>query len=305
TLYELGHFLAGMEEMSSEAERHYHAALDLNPKHARSLAGLGALQAAAAKFAEATPLFESAIAADPNDYEVALGYAEMLMQDQIGALAEGTDTTDDDVTRFRKARTLIQTALKHRNETGFPAGRAIGDLGTTYSVEDDVAPGIVALEEARKLLPARTDFSLHLLAMYRRIGDRTKADPLFAQLDALHNPQVAFAARAVIVRAELARANQLTHEQRLDEAAVIVRELAANTPDSDSRQTYEKQAAELTRVASQNRQIDAYNQIVAQVNAGRYHEAIKAVAELLNTATDPDIIRDAKKMQQELAGWRP
>lgn len=305
TLCELGHFLAGMEEMSAEAERHYRAALDLNPKHARALAGLGALQSAAAKFAEATALFERAIAADPNDYEVALGYAEMLMQDQVGALAEGTDTTNDDVTRFRKARTLVQAALKHRGETGFPAGRAVGDLGTSYSVESDVAPGIAALEEARKLLPARTDYSLHLLAMYRRIGDRAKADPLFAQLDALHNPQVSYAARAVIVRAELARANELTHEQRLDEAAAVIRELAANTPDTDSRQMYEKQAAELTRVAAQNRQIDAYNQIVAQVNAGRYHEAIKAVAELLNTATDPDIIRDAKKMQQQLAGWRP
>jgi tetratricopeptide (TPR) repeat protein len=305
TLYELGHFLAGMEEMSSEAERHYRAALDLNPKHARSLAGLGALQSAAARFGEATPLFERAIAAGPDDYEVALGYAEMLMQDQIGALAEGTDTTDDDVTRFRKARTLVQGALKHRSEIGFPAGRAIGDLGTTYSVEDEVAPGIVALEEARKLLPARTDFPLHLLAMYRRIGDRANADPLFAQLDALHNSQVSFAARAVIVRAELARANALTHKQRLDEAAAVIHELAANTPDADSRQTYEKQAAELTRVATQNRQIDAYNKIVAQVNAGRYHEAIQAVAELLNTATDPDIIRDAKKMQQQLAGWRP
>ena len=44
---------------------------------------------------------------------------------------------------------------------------------------------------------------------------------------------------------------------------------------------------------------------MAQVNAGRYREAIKAVAELLNTATDPDILRDAKKLQKELAEWRP
>ncbi len=109
----------------------------------------------------------------------------------------------------------------------------------------------------------------------------------------------------MIVRAELARANALTHEQRLDEAAAIVRELAANTADADARRTFEKQAAELTRVAAQNRQIENYNRIVAQVNAGRYREAIKAVAEFLNTATDPDIVRDAKKLQKELAEWRP
>jgi len=305
TLYELGHFLSGFEELSAEAERHFRAALDVNPQHARSLAGLGTLRAAAAKYDEATPLFERAIAADPNDFEVALAYAEALIQDQIGALAQSSDTTDDDATRFRKARTLVQRALTHRGDPGFPVGRAVGDLGMTYSVENDVGPGIAALEEARKLFPARTDFALHLLAMYRRAGDRAKADPLFAQLDAAGKPQISFAARAVIVRAELTRANALTHEQRLDDAAAIIRELAANTSDAGARRDFERQAAELTRVAEQNRQIDAYNKIVAQVNSGRYREAIKAVAELLNTATDPNIVHDAKKLQKELAEWRP
>jgi tetratricopeptide (TPR) repeat protein len=305
TLYELGHFLSGLDELAADAERHYRAALDFNPRHARSLAGLGMLRASAAKYGEATEFFEKAIAADSNDAEVALSYAESLMQDQIGALAQSTETRDDDIVRFRKARTLVQRALEHRNDPAFPLGRALGDLGTTYSVEEDVTPGIDALEQASTLLPARTDFALHLLAMYRRIGNRAKADPLFAQLEALHKPQVSFAARAVIVRAELARANAFTHEQRLDEAAAVVRDLAANTPDPAARHDFEKQAAELTRVAAQNRQIDAYNKIVAQVNNGNYRGASKALKELLTTASDPDIVRDAKKLQQQLAAYRP
>jgi hypothetical protein len=305
TLYELGHFLSGLDELAADAERHYRAALEVNPRHARSLAGLGMLRAAASKYGEATEFFEKAIAVDPNDVEVALSYAESLMQDQIGALAQSTDTSDDDIIRFRKARTLVQRALEHRNDPAFPLGRALGDLGTTYSVEEDVTPGIAALDQASTLLPARTDFALHLLAMYRRIGNRAKADPLFAQLEALHKPQVSFAARAVIVRAELARANAFTHEQRLDEAAAVVRDLAANTPDPAARGDFEKQAAELTRVAAQNRQIDAYNKIVAQVNNGNYRGASKALKELLTTASDPDIVRDAKKLQQQLAAYRP
>jgi tetratricopeptide (TPR) repeat protein len=305
TLYELGHFLAGMEELSAEAERHYRAALEANPQHARSLAGLGMLRAAAAKYAEATPLFDRAIAADPNDVEVALSYAEALMQDQIGALAQSAGTTEDDLTRFRNARALVQRTLTHRADAGFPLGRALGDLGTTYSAEDDVTPGIAPLEEASKLLPARMDFALHLLAMYRRTGNRAKADPLFAQLDAARNPQVSFAARAVIVRAELMRANAFTHDQRLDEAAAVVRDLAANSTDPDARRDFEKQAAELTRVAAQNRQINAYNRIVAQVNNGSYREATKALTAFLATATDPEIVRDAKKLQKQLADYRP
>jgi len=305
TLYELGHFLSGLEELAADAERHYRAALDVNPRHARALAGLGNLRAASAKYAEATQFFEKAVAADPNDSEVALSFAEALMQDQVGALAQSTDTTDDDSTRFRKARALVQRALAHRSDPAFPLGRALGDLGTTYSVEDDVTPGIAALEEASTLLPARTDFALHLLAMYRRAGDRAKADPLFARLDALHKPQVSFAARAVIVRAEITRANALAHDGRLDEAAAVVRDLAANTADPGSRRDFETKAAELTRVAAQNRQIDAYNKIVAQVNNGNYREAAKALNDFLTTATDADIVRDAKKLQKRLAEYRP
>jgi tetratricopeptide (TPR) repeat protein len=305
TLYELGHFLSGLEELAADAERHYRAALDADPRHARALAGLGMLRASAAAYAEAMEYFEKAAAADPNDVEVALSYAEALMQDQIGALAQSTDTTDDDIARFRKARTLVQRALAHRADPAFPLGRALGDLGTTYSVEDDVTPGIGALEEASTLLPGRTDFALHMLAMYRRAGDRAKADPLFARLDAAHKPQVSFAARAVIVRAELTRANALTRDGRLDEAAAVVRDLAANSADPAARGDFEKQAAELTRVAAQNRQIEAYNKIVAQVNNGNYRDAAKALNDFLTTATDADIVRDAKKLQKQLAEYRP
>ncbi|MEA2325070.1 MAG: hypothetical protein QOE68_29 [Thermoanaerobaculia bacterium] len=305
TLYELGHFLSGLEELAADAERHYRAALDANPRYARALAGLGTLRAASSKNAEAMEFFEKAVAADPNDFEVLLSYAEALMQDQIGALAQSTDTTADDVPRFRKARTLAQRALERRTDPGFPLGRAIGDLGTTYSVEDVVTPGIAALEQASTLLPGRTDFALHLLAMYRRAGNRAKADPLFARLDGLHKPQVSFAARAVIVRTELARANAFTHDGRLDEAAAVVRDLAANTADPNTRRELEKQAADLARVAAQNRQIEAYNKIIAQVNNGNYRDAAKALTELLTTASDPDIVSDAKKLQKELAAYRP
>jgi tetratricopeptide (TPR) repeat protein len=301
TLYELGHLLAAMQALPADAERHFRAAIDANPKHARSLAGLALLRFAVGTYGEAFLLFDRAVAADPNDVELALDYAEALMGDQIGAQAQNSD---DEITRFRKARSLVQRSLTQRGDAGFPAGRAIGDLGATYDVENDVEPGIVALEEACRLLPDRTDFALHLLAMYRRAGNRAKADPLFARLEATHKPQVSLDARAEIERAEVMRANALTSEQHFAKAAEIVRELAANTSDANARRDYEKQAAELTGV-DENRQVEAFNDIVAQVNAGKYREAIKALNEFLPTATDPDIVRDAKKLLQELATWRP
>jgi tetratricopeptide (TPR) repeat protein len=301
TLYELGRFLAGIEEMSAEAERHFRAALDANPQHARALAGLGQLRAAAAKYEEAAQFFDRAVVADPADPEIALQHAEALMQNQIGALAQTDDVQPEDATRFRKARTLVENALTHRGEGDFPLGRALGDLGITYLAESDVTPGIAPLAEAHKSLPGRTDFALHLFAMYRRTRDLGHANPLFAELDAARKPQVAYAARAIIVRTELARANALTHEQRLDEAAAVIRELAASMPDPDARRDFASQADDLARVAGQNREIEAYNKAVEQVNAGKYREASRALNALLGTASDAQVIADTRDLLRRLA----
>src|SRR5712691_8940188 len=166
-LYRLGNFLSHVEDGGMNAERHFREALAVNPAHARALAALGQ--------------YDKAIAADPNDAEIYLDYAESLLGKQIGPLAEAEETTADDKPQFRKARELAQKAVA----LGTDVGRAYGDLGTTYIVESekDLAPGIAALEKACDLLPGRLDYAVHLFAMYRRTVDRAKADALFTTLD--------------------------------------------------------------------------------------------------------------------------
>src|SRR5262249_39591380 len=164
-LYRLGKFLSQVEDVNGDAVRHFRETLVVNPAHARALAALGE--------------YEKAIAADPNDAEIYLDYAESLLGKHVGPLAEAEETTGEDVKAFRKARELAQKAVILQPGVG----RAWGDLGTTYIVEKDLAPGIVALEKARELAPGRLDYAVHLFAMYRRNGDRAKADPLFIELD--------------------------------------------------------------------------------------------------------------------------
>jgi tetratricopeptide (TPR) repeat protein len=287
-LYQLGRFLAGVEDEKSNAERHFREALVAAPSHARSLAAL--------------ELFDKALAADPNDPEIYLDYAESLLGNQIGPLAEAEETNAEDVPRFRKARTLIEKALT----AGAEPGRAHGDLGTTYIVENDreLAKGIAALEKARSILPGRMDYALHLFAMYRRAGERAKADALFPELDRARNAQVAYAARAIVVRVELARANTLVHEQKLDQAAAVIRELASVTADADAKKDLLHQADDIVRAAETNRQIDVYNKAVGEVNRGEYATALKTLNELLAKATDDSIIREAKKLQKLLVARR-
>ncbi len=295
-LYELGRFFMFFEEMAGEAERHFRAALDLDPRHARALASIAVLRANAKLYDEAAALFEKAIAADPKDAQIQLDYAEALMKNEIGPLAESEEVVPEDAPRFRKARALAQAAL----DLGADPARALAALGTSYLVEDDPAPGIAALEKVHAMLPARTDVALHLFSMLRRGG--RPSEELFKQLDAARSPQVRFAARAIIVRQDLARTNELLKAGKYDDAAAILRALAASSPDGDAKADFEHKAADVAKAAESNRQIGVYNDAIALVNKGKYAAARKTLAELLATATDPIVIRDAKKLQAELKG---
>jgi hypothetical protein len=289
-LCELGAFLQALNPESPEATRHFKAALELNPKHARSLAALGR--------------YDEAIAADPANSDLYLTYAESLLGTQLGLLAEADQPEEKDHAAFRKARALADKALSLGRDETHDEARARGDYGVSFMIEEDsgLAPGIDALRRAHELAPERNDFAVHLFAFLRRRGD--SAEPLLAQLLASRSKQVAYAARSIVVRTELARANALTHKEQLDEAAEVIRKLAAGTEDLDARRDLLRQADDLTRTAATNRQITLYNQAIGEVNAGKYAAARKTLVSLLAQTTDPGLIRDAQKLQKELAGKR-
>jgi tetratricopeptide (TPR) repeat protein len=308
-LVELGRFLSSIDGLMLEAERHFRAALEAEPKAGRALAGLGSLRAAERKYAEAEPFFAQAMEADPRDPELALLYAEALLQNEIGPFAETEELPADAAPRLQHAREVAQRALTlicgdctaGEASRGALAGRAYGDLGTSYLADADFRPGITLLERAHELLPARHDYTLHLLALERRAGEQAKADALFAGLAGAHNAQLAFAARNVVVREELQRANTLIREQKLDEGVKVLRALAAESPDADARADLERQAAEVARVAATNREIVLYNRAVGEANSGKRAAAIKTLEELLRVAKDPQVIADATKLRTQLA----
>lgn len=282
-LYELGDFLTHVAGAEKEAQRHFAEALRVNPKHARTLAATGDL--------------EGAVAAAPNDPEVHLIYAEVLMTTATGPFAGIFEPVSGDELKFRRARELA----KHALTIGGEEGRARGLIGTSMLVEDDVTPGIVELERARVLLPQRMDFALNLYAMYLATGNRAKADALYAAaFEHSRDKQVIFAARNVLVATETNRANRLASEGNLEEAAKVVRQLASATKDALGRGELERQAAQLESTANVNRHITRYNEAIALSNAGRKREAKKVIDELLKVATDPLVIRDAKRLRAEL-----
>ena len=284
-LYELGSFLGHVAGAEKESERHYREALRLNPKHARTLAALGE--------------YEAAVAADPTDAEVALLFAESLLGHAIGDFA-GVFQKPDPMT-FGKARELAVRALN----LGGDEARARGVIGISYLATNDFANGIAALEQARALAPSRMDYAIHLYSMYLRSGAREKADALFAAaFENARDKQVAFAARNVLLDAETERANKLAQEGKLEEAAKLVRQIAATIEDAAGRADLERQAAQIESVALVNQHIKMYNDAVSHSNAGNSKAAMKVLDELLAVATDPQVVRDAQKLRRELRGQK-
>ncbi|HEX8171455.1 MAG TPA: hypothetical protein VF824_13020 [Thermoanaerobaculia bacterium] len=284
-LYELGRFLGHVEGAEKESERHLRGAIAVDANYARAWAALGD--------------YERAVAADPNDAQIVLDYAESLLKTAIGPFAGVFEPEPGDAAAFRKARTLGERALA----LGGDEARAQAVVGTSWLVEEDVRPGIAALERARALAPSRMDVALHLYDMYLRVNDRARADALFAATFARpRDTQTAFAARTLLLRVETQRANELARAGKLDEAAAVVKALAAATDDVAARRELEQQAAQLVTTAAVNRHIAMYNEAIVSFNAGRKREALKILDELLAVATDPQVVRDAQRLRREVRG---
>ncbi|HEY2321872.1 MAG TPA: hypothetical protein VGJ82_03325 [Thermoanaerobaculia bacterium] len=293
-LQHLGSMLSIIPGLEGEAERHFRGALAIDPKYAHALTSIGALRLADKKFTEADRLFKQAADIAPNDPEILLARAESLLRDELGPFAETNEITQEDIVRFHEARAIAQQALSR----GADPGRVYGVIGTSYMRDADVIPGIAALEKAHTLLPSRADYALHLFAMLRQTGQTAKADALFANLDSMHDPQVSFAARAVVLRLEIDRANTLIKQQRLGDAAAVLRALVDKTDDKDAKSSLARQAAEVEYLASVNAQISAFNDAVTLFNHDHTKEAIAALDTLLATATDPKVISDSKRLRE-------
>jgi tetratricopeptide (TPR) repeat protein len=228
---------------------------------------------------------------------VHLSYAETLMTTALGPFAGIFEPGEGDAGKFRKARRLAERALPLKADEG--SARAA--IGTTYLVEADVTPGIEHLRRAYTLLPRRADVALNLYAMLLRTGQRVAADALHAEAFAnARDKQLVFAAKNVLLMAETNRANALAKEGKLEEAAAVVRALAAATGDAAGRHDLEQQAAQLEGTANVNKHIRMYNEAVGLANTGKNREAVKLLDQLLAVATDELVVRDAKKLRAEV-----
>lgn len=287
---ELGLFLGTLEGTRDDAERF----LTANPGHARSLAGLGLLRSWQRKHEAVTPLVEQALELAPDDPVVLLLSAEALLRNSLGPFTTVADLPAGTTPRFRRARSLAMQAVKHR-----PSALADAIIGTSYLVEDDARAGVAPLERAHEARPGRIDYALNLYAVLLRAGDHDRAARLFDRMFARSgNPQATHAARNALIRENLRRANDLIGDEKLEDAAVLLREAVSAATDPSQKAELEEELRNLIATAEHNRLIVAYNEAVDATNNGEHEKALRLLDALLTTATDAGIISQARELRE-------
>ncbi|MGZ8868006.1 MAG: DUF1570 domain-containing protein [Thermoanaerobaculia bacterium] len=295
-LFELARFLGQLDATRDDAERFLHTALEIEHGHARSLAALGTLRTYETKYEEAEAFFEKALSLSPEDGAIQVAFAEGLLRHAIGPFAGATILDGDSLQRFRRARELAAKALAIRSS---PLAEAI--LGASYLVEDDASPGIEPLEKASAARPARRDFALSLYGLYLRADRRADAERLFSSVfQRSRNAQAVQSARAIYVREHIMKVNRVIRAGRLDDAALVMGQIAEAAPDEEIRAALANQAATLGRIVERNRQVFLYNEAVAALHSEDPEGALKHCDRLLASAIDPDIRERAERLRATL-----
>jgi tetratricopeptide (TPR) repeat protein len=292
-LYRLARFLGQMENTRDDGRRFLDAVLTIDPAHARSVAAHGLSRHYEAKYGEATPLFEKALAMAPHDPEVQLAAAEALLRHAVGPFVGTADLSADAQPRFRRARELA-TAAMHAGPS--PLAEAI--VGASYLVEDDVTPGIESLEKAYAARPGRRDFALNLYALYLRADRLEDADRIFNSFFTRpRNAEALPIARATWVRERIIKVNRMIGNGQLEEAVTLLGEIVASSPDETVRSTFLDQASKLQRIIDRNRQVLLYNEAVTAFNEKRLEAALERCDRLLESSVDRDIREQTERLR--------
>ena len=281
-LFRLGDLLIGVgPERSALAADHFHAALAIQPDHARALAGLGRLDEIAGRESEALARYEQAFQLEPDDFRISYLLGSRLGQG-LAALPPG------EVRRAQAERARSALARTVALQPRF--GQAWADLGYTFTFDEEPdAVGVEALETAMRLLPNRTDVAYNLVLLQVRRDDREGAEATIDRMAAAGlDPTIVASAKELVFEIDLQRARKLAAEGRDDEALAVLREVEEATASPTLRQRVQADIERLTVTeAPDDGFVERYNEAVRVVNSGDLEAAVAALEALeASAATD-------------------
>ncbi len=230
-LYHLGDLLLHMQR-TSEAESHFHLALEFDGEHADSHAGLAAVRDYSGRWDEAEVLYRDAVRLSSAEALTYLLYGRHLLR--------GGDR------HAGRAREVLRQAV----ELDEDYGEAWALLGAAHLTMDaDPESGLRALQRARRLLPDRMDLVFFQAQLYARHGEVKKARGLVEGVLAQRaDPELVDRARSEVERLHLLRsANEAFERQEVEAGLRLFDEAISVTVDPSLREKMELQLLELQR----------------------------------------------------------
>jgi tetratricopeptide (TPR) repeat protein len=247
---------------------------------------------------EAREAFEKAIDLDPSNASLALQYAYFLLSEAFPPGVSRLAIADATPPGLLRAREMFQRATR----AGPGIAEAWAGLGATYAYDSgDLAPGIAALEKARRLLPARTDIALNLASLYARGGRRDTAQELVdTVLSRSDDPAVRAAGREVLFRADLDEASARAARGEVEAGLLILKGLQASAPTPALEAEVRDRLRSLQNHAGRQREADLFNQAAEKARRQEVDEAVRLLESLLATATDKEVIERARGLLTQL-----
>jgi tetratricopeptide (TPR) repeat protein len=228
--HELGWLLARHAPPRLDAaRRHLEAALRADADHAGAVAGLGFLDELAGDDDGARLHYARAAALAPRDALAQFLRAQSIAR-SAAALPEEERGTQAEQALLEDARDGFRRALTL--EPGF--AEAWAALGAAWVA--DRAPageGLEALREAYRRLPTRDDVLHNLTVLEGRLGSRSRADELYAELERRASPDRVEHAREALLRVDLERAERMLGDGHTSAAIELMSRVLAETRDRD------------------------------------------------------------------------
>jgi len=298
-LFLLGELLGHTPPLQFEAaEAHYREVLRLDEAHAPSYVGLGRLRDLQGRPAEAAPLYKKAIQLDPTYAAAYERYGQSLLEQYIEGAGGRVELSGATPEVMVEARGLLEKSI----ELDPKSMNAHAAFGKTFMFGDqDVSAGIAALTAAAMAFPARTDILYDLLVLQVQAGNRSAARAILN--DALRyraDDELLALAEMAVLSLDVARADALLAEGKVDEAMAVFERVADETHDPELEQQIRARLAATRSFNEAESVLGLYNRAMDTINAGNYDEALVILEQLVPRIEEPGLRAEGERQIAEL-----
>lgn len=233
--------------------------------------------------------FARGVAAEPGSFRPHEQYGEFLLSGMLRAAQAGTTPAAEQIEQAREL-------FRHGLALAPTRARLHADLGRTWLVagDEDMAPGVAALEHALDLAPRDRDIALDLAQLYGRRGQPERGRELIERFAAEHADAAWVGhAREALAWQVLDRARRFVDAGRHADALGILDEVTAA---ADARVI-----ARFGDFIARLRAVVLYNIALERVNAGDIGSAFDMLERVIAAGVGDDaMLRAARELREKI-----